>query len=76
MSKGLTTTLNYTFSRSLDQFGVNQNAANVIPNSFDLNAEYGPSPFDITHIFNGTFRYELPFGNGRCSFGASNAASG
>ncbi|MGH9767850.1 MAG: carboxypeptidase regulatory-like domain-containing protein [Blastocatellia bacterium] len=65
MSKGLTTTLNYTFSRSLDQFGVNQNAANVIPNSFDLNAEYGPSPFDITHIFNGIFRYELPFGKGR-----------
>jgi hypothetical protein len=65
LSKGLTTTLNYTFSRSLDQFGVNQNAANVIPNSFDLNAEYGPSPFDITHIFNGIFRYDLPFGKGR-----------
>ena len=73
LSKGLTTTLNYTFSRSLDQFGVNQNAANVIPNSFDLNAEYGPSPFDVTHIFNGTFRYELPLGKGRF-FGTSNAA--
>jgi hypothetical protein len=73
LSKGLTTTLNYTFSRSLDQFGVNQNSTNVIPNSFDLDAEYGPSPFDVTHIFNGTFRYELPFGKGRY-FGASNAA--
>src|SRR5262245_32227528 len=73
LSKGLTTTLNYTFSRSLDQFGVNQNAANVIPNSFDLDAEYGPSPFDITHIFNGTFRYELPFGKGRF-IGTSNSA--
>ncbi len=73
LSKGLTTTLNYTFSRSLDQFGVNQNSANVIPNSFDLDAEYGPSPFDINHIFNGIFRYELPFGKGRF-FGTSNAA--
>jgi hypothetical protein len=72
MSKGLTTTLNYTFSRSLDQFGVVQNAANVIPNSFDLDAEYGPSPFDTTHIFNGIFRYDLPFGRGRF-FGTSNA---
>ncbi len=72
LSKGLTTTLNYTFSRSLDQFGVVQNAANVIPNSFDLDAEYGPSPFDINHIFNGVFRYELPFGKGRF-IGASNA---
>jgi hypothetical protein len=64
-SRGLMATVNYTFSRSLDQFGANQNAANTVPNSFDLNAEYGPSPFDTTHIVNSTFRYELPFGKGR-----------
>src|SRR6185503_19036173 len=39
-----------------------QNAANVMPNSFDLNAEYGPSLFDVTHLFNSTFLYDLPFG--------------
>ena len=72
LTKGITTTLNYSFSRSLDQLGANQNSANVMPNSFDLNAEYGPSPFDITHILNGIFRYELPFGKGRF-FGTSNA---
>jgi hypothetical protein len=65
LSKGLLTTLNYTYSRSLDQLGANQNAANVMPNSFDLDAEYGPSTFDVTHILNGAFRYELPFGRGR-----------
>ena len=43
-----------------------------MPNSFDLNAEYGPSPFDITHILNSTFRYELPFGKGRF-FGTGSA---
>jgi len=64
-SSGLLYTVNYTFSRSLDQFGNIQNAANVMPNSFDLNAEYGPSPFDITHLFNITGLYELPFGKGR-----------
>lgn len=64
-SKGLLATVNYTFARSLDQLGANQNSANVMPNSFDLNAEYGPSPFDITHIVNSTFRYDLPFGKGR-----------
>jgi hypothetical protein len=65
LSKGLLATVNYTFSRSLDQLGANQNSASVMPNSFDLNAEYGPSPFDLTHIVNSTFRYELPFGKGR-----------
>jgi hypothetical protein len=64
-SRGLLATVNYTFSRSLDQLGANQNSANTTPNSFDLNAEYGPSTFDITHIVNSTFRYDLPFGKGR-----------
>jgi Carboxypeptidase regulatory-like domain len=64
-SRGLLATVNYTFARSFDQLGANQNSASVMPNSFDLNAEYGPSPFDITHIVNSTFRYELPFGRGR-----------
>jgi hypothetical protein len=61
-SQGLLFTVNYTFSRSLDQLGAIQNAANVMPNSFSLNAEYGPSPFDITHQFNTSWLYDLPFG--------------
>ncbi len=44
-----------------------------MPNNFDLDAEYGPSPFDITHMFNAIWMYELPFGRGRF-FGAGNAA--
>jgi hypothetical protein len=73
LSRGLQYTVNYTFSRSLDQFGVNQNQANVMPNSFDLNAEYGPSPFDVTHLFNTNFVYDLPIGRGRL-FDISNSA--
>lgn len=62
-SKGLTFTANYTFSHSLDQLGAIQNAANLMPNSFDLDAEYGPSTFDFRHIFNGKYVYNLPFKN-------------
>src|SRR5207247_4776070 len=65
LSQGLLFTVNYTFSRSLDQLGAIQNAASVMPNSFDLNAEYGPSPFDITHLFNTSWLYDLPFGRSR-----------
>jgi hypothetical protein len=73
LAKGLLTTVNYTFSRSFDQLGAIQNAANVMPNSFDLNAEYGPSPFDITHLMSGIYLYELPFGKGK-AFSSGNGA--
>jgi hypothetical protein len=65
LTQGLLYTVNYTFSRSLDQLGAIQNAASVMPNSFDLDAEYGPSGFDITHQFNTQWLYELPFGRGK-----------
>jgi hypothetical protein len=67
LSRGLQYTVNYTFSRSLDQLGAIQNAASVMPNSFDLDAEYGPSLFDITHLFNATYVYELPLAEGDIS---------
>jgi hypothetical protein len=60
-SHGLALTANYTLSHSLDQIGAIQNAANLMPNSFDLDAEYGPSSFDFRHIFNGKWVYNLPF---------------
>lgn len=65
LSQGSLYTVNYTYSRSLDQLGAIQNAASVMANNFDLNAEYGPSPFDFTHLLNATGYYELPFGKGK-----------
>jgi hypothetical protein len=62
---GLSFDANYTFSRSSDQIGAVQNSAGLLPNSFDPDAEWGRSPFDLTHIFNSNFVYELPFGDGR-----------
>jgi len=61
LSHGLTFQANYTWAKSLDQLGAIQNAASVMPNNFDLNAEYGPSPFNITHILNTNWTYDLPF---------------
>ena len=62
LSRGLIFDLNYTFSRSLDVAdGQTQQTANVVINSFNLNAGYGPSLFDVTHIFNGRWYYDLPF---------------
>jgi hypothetical protein len=60
-SRGFQFDLNYTFSKSLDQYGAYQNAANQAPNSFYQDAEYGPSTFDVTHMFNGFGLYALPF---------------
>ena len=72
-SHGLQFDLNYTFSKSLGNSpGINQNGvAGIDP--FNRSLEYGPSSFNRTHIFNGTFDYELPFGAGHL-LGSSNAA--
>jgi hypothetical protein len=61
VSRGLTFTTNYTWSHSLDQIGAVQNAASLMPNSFNLDAEYGPSGFDFRQIFNAKSVYDLPF---------------
>jgi hypothetical protein len=60
-SRGMSFDATYTWSKSLDQLGAIQNSANIAPNSFDQNVEYGPSPFDIQHLFNSVGLYELPF---------------
>jgi hypothetical protein len=59
--RGLYYDLNYTYSKSLDQLGRIQNSANITPNSFDMDAEYGPSEFDIRHLFSSVWSYDLPF---------------
>ena len=56
--------MNYTFSKSLDTVGAVQNSASYYATSFHPGYEYGPSLFDRTHVFNGTFNYDLPFGKG------------
>jgi hypothetical protein len=61
ISRGLQFGVNYTLSRSMDEVGAVQNSAGLVPNSFNLFTEYGPSAFDYRHTFSGTWLYELPF---------------
>lgn len=63
--RGLTYTLNYTFSKTLDQYGLNQENIGVSSTPFDLDVDYGPAIFDRTHVFNGQWFYDLPFGRGK-----------
>lgn len=59
---GLVFDMNYTFSKSLDDVGAVQNAAEYHSSSFNFNLDYGPSFFNRPHVFNALFHYDLPFG--------------
>jgi len=63
--RGLTFDLNYTYSHSLDNFGVTQECTGVIPDAFDHHRGYAPSLFDRRHTFNLLVNYDLPFGKGK-----------
>ncbi len=71
LSHGLTFTLNYTLSQSLDQFGLNQEQSSVLSSAFDFNIDYGPSLWDRRHVLNAYWYYDLPFGRGRFSAGTA-----
>ena len=68
LAGGLSFLAAYTWSRSRDHssslFG--SRAGNYAPqNSFDLDAEWGPSDVDTPHRFVFSYVWELPFGAGR-----------
>jgi hypothetical protein len=57
--------LNYTFSKSLDEIGLGQENTDALPDAFFPKRTYGPSQYDMRHIFNGVVSYDLPFGKGK-----------
>jgi len=62
---------NYTFSKSLDDASSLESNAiltNLIRQPLDLDAQRGPSDFDVRHSINANFLYELPFGRDRAFF--------
>ena len=65
----------YTYSRAIDNGSTTTqgdlaNGSNSEPqNSFDLQAERGPSDNNATHRFVLSYVYDLPFGNGKKYFG-------
>jgi hypothetical protein len=65
-SRGLAFDFNYTLSKSLDNSGLaTQNNTAEFQNSLFPEYDYGPSLFDVRHVYNGNATYELPFGKGR-----------
>jgi hypothetical protein len=68
-STGLMFNFNYTWSHMLDNqdssgWGSLQGAT-PYQNAYAPLANYGPSNFDIRHMFKGHVTYDLPFGRGR-----------
>ncbi len=70
--------VNYTYSHSIDTASGNESSnaissgASLILNPLDLNSDRASSDFDVRHLVNANFIYQLPFGKGRMLFGNSN----
>ena len=71
LSRGLQFDLNYTLSHSLDNGSsvANTVAGGLVCDLRNLRVCRGPSDFDIRHLFNANFIYELPFGKDK-TFGS------
>jgi len=61
-SKNLQFGASYTLSKSMDN-GSNQR--DVVPDTYDISMLWGPSEFDVRHIFVANYLYQLPFLRGR-----------
>jgi hypothetical protein len=59
-SRGITFLTSYTFSKSLD-LGSRGRGNLGVPNPNNLNLNRGRSDFDITHVYVGSFVWDLPF---------------
>lgn len=55
---GLQFGASYTYSKSMDN-GSNQR--DVVPDTYDISMLWGPSEFDVRHIFVANYLYQLPF---------------
>lgn len=65
-SKGLSSRVAYTYSRSLDNTPEElEGNSGGAPNGRNFSAWYGPSEFDIPHRVALSYLYQLPFGSGR-----------
>ncbi len=72
-SQGLSLDFNYTYGHSIDTASGLQTSgaygASFILNPLDPNISRGTSNFDLRHIINANYIFELPFGKGRKFFG-------
>ncbi len=73
--QGLSFDVNYTYSHSLDTASGNEASGSItgvnIQNPLNLDSNRGSSDFDIRHLVNANFIYELPFGKGKHFMGGA-----
>jgi hypothetical protein len=63
---------NYTYSKDLsDTYGDSQNRFEPLLDNARPGLNYSRSPFDLNHVFNSSFVYELPFGQGKRFLGGA-----
>lgn len=74
LSNGFEFEVNYTWSHSIDNQSsiVNTVSGGLLCNVVDPDACRGESDFDIRHLFNANYIWDLPFGRGRAIGGSSN----
>ena len=69
MSYGLQFDVNYTWSRLLDEQDSSgwgsRDGGQFYQDSYNPRLNYGPSNFDLPHMFKGDLTYQIPFGKGR-----------
>lgn len=77
-AQGLSFDLNYTYAHSIDTASGNESSgtissgASLILNPLTLSENRGSSDFDVRHLINANFIYDLPFGKGRQLFNGAN----
>ena len=64
LSNGMHFLASYTYSRAYDESS-GSGGTNTQQNSHNINAEWGPSSYDIPQHFSFSYLYELPFGKNR-----------
>jgi hypothetical protein len=60
-SSGLNLDLNYTWSRSMGYGSSDVGLETPPQDNYNLKSDYGPTPFDVRHVFTGAVVYDLPF---------------
>jgi hypothetical protein len=75
-SKGFYFQANYTFSKTMTDFGGSQSQFQPFQDNARPFLEKARAPFDLTHAFKANFTYELPIGRGHRMFGSPNRLVG
>jgi hypothetical protein len=75
-SRGLYFQANYTYSKTMTDFGGSQSQFLPFQDNARPQLEKQRAPFDLTHAFKANFTYELPMGKGHRLFSSANRAVG